>query len=60
MNAEHIIDVDTAWKVVRDYPAGKTSNLIRIDASGLWYCEQAISDEASHLLNIYAPLVAVS
>lgn len=57
MNAEHIIDVDTAWKVVRDYPAGKTSNLIRIDASGLWYCEQAISDEASHLLNIYAPLV---
>jgi len=57
MNAEHIIDVDTAWKVVRDYPSGKTSNLIRIDASGLWHCAQAISDEATHLLNIYAPLV---
>ena len=58
MNAEHTIDVDTTWKVVRDYLVGKTSNLITIDASGFWHCHQAITDAATHLLDIYAPLVA--
>lgn len=58
MNAEHTIDVDTAWLVVRDYLAGKTSNLITIDGSGFWQCRQGISDAATHLLDIYAPLVA--
>lgn len=58
MNAENTIGVDTAWLVVRDYLAGKNSNLITIDASGCWHCRKTISDAATHLLDIYAPLVA--
>ena len=52
------MDVDTAWLIVRDYLAGKNSNLITIDASGAWHCTQTISDAATNLLDIYAPLVA--
>ena len=60
MNAKHIIDADTAWILIRDHLAGITSNLITIDGSGFWNCRQEVSDAATHLLDIYAPLVAAS
>ena len=58
MNAEPTIDTDGAWVSVRNHLVGDTSGAITIDSSGFWHCNRALSDAATQLLDLYAPLLA--